>query len=130
MKQELQERQSVIINGGEIGDYIRAFDWSQSSLGLMETWHPTLITTLNILLNCKASLFLFWGEDLICFYNDAYRPALGYEKHPGAIGARGKEVWAEIWPTINPELEQVLGTGEAVWHEDVLLPILRNGQMV
>jgi hypothetical protein len=32
-------------------------------------------------------MFLMWGTDLICFYNDAYRPNLGEQgKHPSILG--------------------------------------------
>lgn len=74
-------------------------------------------------------MFLFWGEDLICFYNDAYRPSLGTDgKHP-AIGKKGNAVWPEIWEHIGPMIEQVMTTGKPVWFEDQLLPIYRNGHM-
>jgi hypothetical protein len=75
-------------------------------------------------------MFLCWGPDLLCFYNDAYRPSLGQQgKHPGALGGRAQTVWPEIWPTIKPLIDQVLAGGEGTWHEDQLIPIDRNGGM-
>jgi signal transduction histidine kinase len=75
-------------------------------------------------------MFLFWGPDLIQFYNDAYRPSLGDGgRHPAALGMRGAEFWTEIWDIIGPQIEQVMGGGEATWHEDHLVPILRNGRI-
>lgn len=75
-------------------------------------------------------MFLFWGPELICFYNDAYRPSLGKEgKHPEILGASGKDAWPEIWDIIKPLIDQVLKTGEASWSEDQLLPIYRNGRI-
>ena len=74
-------------------------------------------------------MFLFWGDDLTCFYNDAFRPSLGVEgKHP-AIGKKGREVWAEIWDFIGPLIYSVLETGKPVWFENQLVPFYRNGQM-
>ena len=73
-------------------------------------------------------MLLWWGSDLVQFYNDAYRPTLGY-KHPQALGQRGEDCWPEIWPTMKPLLDQVLLNGEAVWNEDRLIPIHRNGQL-
>lgn len=74
-------------------------------------------------------MFLFWGEQLICFYNDAYRPSLGNEgKHPGALGKPGAALWPEIWPVIKPLIDQVLSGGGATWSEDQCIPIYRNGK--
>ena len=75
-------------------------------------------------------MFLWWGPELIQFYNDAYRPSLGDKgKHPTALGQKGADCWPEIWPTIKPLIDQVLGGGEAIWNEDQLIPIYRNGQL-
>jgi signal transduction histidine kinase len=75
-------------------------------------------------------MFLWWGDDLIQFYNDAYRPSLGNDgKHPMALGQRGVECWPEIWPIIKPLIDQVLTKGEATWSEDQLIPIFRNGKI-
>ena len=96
----------------------------------MAQWPQSLITTLSIILNSKFPMFLFWGEDLVCFYNDAYRPSLGNNgKHPSALGQGGEACWSEIWPSIKPIIDQVHAGGEANWSEDQLLPIYRNGKM-
>jgi hypothetical protein len=63
--------------GGEMGALMRAYDWESSSVGLADQWPQSLRTTLGILLNSKFPMFLYWGPDLVCFYNDAYRHSLG-----------------------------------------------------
>jgi PAS domain S-box-containing protein len=119
-----------LANGGEMGILTRAKDWSKTPVGNVDTWPQSLRTTLGILLNSKFPMFLFWGEDHICFYNDAYRPSLGNDgKHPAILGQKGAEFWPEIWDFIKPLIDQVLTQGEATWHEDQLLPIYRNGKM-
>jgi signal transduction histidine kinase len=73
-------------------------------------------------------MFLWWGADLVQLYNDAYAPSLGSgDRHSRALGARGREFWTDIWEVIGPQIEQVMTTGEATWHEDQYLPIERNG---
>ena len=117
-------------NGGEMGELIRKKDWSKTSLGQPETWEQSLRTSLSIILNSKFPMFLFWGPDLICFYNDAYRPSLGNNgKHPAILGSPAEDYWQEIWADIKPLIDHVLAGGEANWSEDQLLPIYRNGQM-
>jgi len=113
--------------GGEMGSLTRSFDWSKTVLGDLDTWSSNLLVTLSIILNSKVPMFLWWGPDLIQFYNDAYRPSLGNNgKHPTALGQRGEECWPEIWQIIKPLIDQVMNGGEAVWNEDQLIPIYRN----
>jgi len=119
-----------LAGGGEMGALIRAKDWSKTSVGNPASWPQSLRTTLNILLNSKFPMFLWWGPELICFYNDAYRPSLGeHGKHPDILGMKAEEAWPEIWSIIKPLIDQVRNTGEATWNENQLLPIFRNGNI-
>ncbi|HEX4372394.1 MAG TPA: PAS domain-containing sensor histidine kinase [Puia sp.] len=117
------------LNGdGEMSELTRSKDWSKTSIGEPETWPQSLKISLNILLNSKFPMFLWWGPELICFYNDAYRPSLGNNgKHPSILGMKAEEAWVEIWHIIKPLINKVIEKGESVWHEDSLIPIYRNG---
>jgi len=111
-----------------MADRIRAFDWSSTSLGPIDHWPGNLRTTLGILLNSNFPMFLFWGEDLICFYNDAFRPSLGADgKHP-MVGKKGRDGWADIWHIIGKLLDDVRTTGKAIQYDDLLVPFFRNGR--
>lgn len=119
-----------LAGGGEMGKLTRAKDWSKTTLGDPAGWPQSLRTTLSILLNSKFPMFLWWGPELICFYNDAYRPSLGTNgKHPFILGERAEIAWAEIWTIIKPLIDQVLAGGESTWSEDQLIPIYRNGKI-
>lgn len=119
-----------ISNNGEMAKLIIEQDWTQTSLGHPNTWPQSLKTTLSILINSKFPTVLFWGKDLVCFYNDAFRPSLGIEgKHPWSLGKKGEEMWEEIWPIIKPWLDRVLSGGESVWMENQLVPFYRNGRI-
>lgn len=125
----ISKKYSFIQGGGETGELIRKFDWSETSIGDPSEWPQSLQTTLGILLHSAFPMFLFWSEDLLCFYNDAYRPSLGIEgKHP-IIGRKGRKAWPEIWDFIGPLIKKVMKTGESVWFEDQLVPIYRNGKI-
>lgn len=116
--------------GGEMGVLTRSKDWSLTPVGHPDTWPQSLRTTLGIILNSKFPMFLWWGEELICFYNDAYRPSLGNNgKHPSILGMPAADAWPEIWDVIKPLIDQVLSGGESTWSEDQLIPIYRNGQL-
>jgi PAS domain S-box-containing protein len=119
-----------LAGGGEMGALTRAKDWSKTPVGPVSHWPQSLQTTLGILLKCKFPMFLWWGPELVCFYNDAYRPSLGQDgKHPYILGMPAAEAWSEIWHVIKPLIDQVLAGEEAVWFEDMLVPIYRNGKI-
>jgi signal transduction histidine kinase len=123
------EGASRLFGIGEMAELTRTFDWSQTSIGPIDRWPEVLLNAVNTLLNSRHPMFLWWGEDLVQFYNDAYRPSLGVGKHPMALGQKGEDCWPEIWPIIFPQIEAVMTRGEATWHENQLVPIYRNGRL-
>lgn len=124
------KRYPFLNGGGEMGELTRRYDWSKTIIGMPDQWSHTLRTTVGIILNSRFPMFLWWGPELIQFYNDAYRPSMGNEgKHPGALGQKGEDTWAEIWPAIKPLIDGVMDGGESVWMENQLIPIYRNGQL-
>lgn len=120
----------LLSEGGEMGELIRSHNWDDTPLGAVSTWPQSLLTTLSIVLQSQFPMFLWWGKDLIQFYNDAYRPSLGVDgKHPKALGQKAVDCWPEIWNVIRPLIDQVLNGEPSVWSEDQLIPIYRNGKL-
>ncbi|KYF68205.1 hypothetical protein BE11_43425, partial [Sorangium cellulosum] len=117
---------AALSGGGEMGALIRSIDWSRSALGPVEAWPQSLRTALSILLSSEHPMFLWWGRELIQFYNDGYRPILGSTKHPAAMGQAGRACWKEIWDVIEPMIEKVF-SGGATYIRDGLLILDRNG---
>ncbi len=111
-----------------MGALTRAFDWSATSLGPPATWPQSLRVTVRIMLNTRHPMFIWWGPDLIQFYNDAYRETMGPERHPSALGGRGQECWAEIWDIIGPQIAYVMSGQGSTWDEDRLIPVTRHGK--
>ena len=113
-----------------MGQRTRSYDWSQTPLGNPGEWPQSLRTTVAMILSSKFPMFLWWGQEMIQFYNDAYRPSLGNNgKHPEALGQKAIDCWPEIWDIIYPLISHVQTTGEATWSEDQLIPIFRNNQL-
>ncbi len=108
---------------------MRSRDWLSTPLGPPEAWPQSLRTSVRILLNTQHPMFIWWGSELIQIYNDAYSRTMGPERHPSALGQRGQECWAEIWPIIGPQIEQVMNGGGATWHENQLVPMTRFGKV-
>ena len=105
---------------------IREFDWASTPLGSPEAWPQTLKAMTRLALTTQHPIFIFWGPDHICLYNDAYSASLGPEKHPAILGMKADLAWPEIWDVIGPQIEQVLRGEGATWHENQLVPIVRQ----
>jgi PAS domain S-box-containing protein len=110
-----------------MGALMRAHDWAASRLGEPASWPQPLKTAVRLILNTGHPMYIWWGPDLLCFYNDAYRASIGIERHPGSLGRPGQEVWDEIWPIIGPQIEFVMTGQGATWNENHLVPITRDG---
>ena len=112
-----------------MGALMRAFDWAATPIGPPEGWPQSLRVTVRLMLSSRHPMLVWWGDELIQFYNDAYRATMGPERHPSALGQRGRACWEEIWPIIGPQIEQVMSGGGATWHEDQLVPVTRHGRL-
>jgi PAS domain S-box-containing protein len=113
--------------GGEMGKLIREKNWAATPLGPPEDWPQSLRTAVRLMLNTGNPIYLFWGVDCLCFYNDAYRQPLGPERHPLSLGRPAREVWAEIWGTIAWQIDQVMRGDGATWNENQMIQMTRNG---
>jgi two-component sensor histidine kinase len=74
-------------------------------------------------------MFIWWGPDLIQLYNDGYRQTMGLEMHPSALGAKGRDSWASIWPIIGPQIELVMAGKGSTWNVEQMVPIPRHGHV-
>ena len=120
--------QDFLRDGGETGALTRAYDWTNTSLGPPGVWPQSLKTAVRLLLTSQHPMFIWWGPELIQFYNDAYRQTMGPERHPSALGQRGRDCWDEIWDIIGPQIEFVMDGKGATWHVDQLVPVTRHGR--
>jgi PAS domain S-box-containing protein len=109
-----------------MGALMRLRDWSETPLGPFEQWPQSLKTSVSTCLSSRFAILVWWGNDLVMLYNDAYLPVIG-NKHPNALGAAGRKVWPEIWHIIGPMLEGVMSRGEATWSDNLLLELERDG---
>ncbi|MEX1181744.1 MAG: ATP-binding protein [Gemmatimonadota bacterium] len=115
---------------GEMAALCRRHDWTATPLGDPAGWSHSLRTTVRTVLSSRHPMFIWWGPELIQIYNDAYRPSFADGgRHPAALGMPGAQFWTDIWDIIGPQIEAVMTRGEATWHEDQLVPIIRNGRL-
>jgi signal transduction histidine kinase len=115
-----------LLGGGEMGELMRSIDWAKTPIGPPEAWPAALRTMLGILLTSQHPMFIYWGRELVQFYNDAYRPILGSTKHPAAMGQLGRECWREVWDILEPMMDKAWA-GQATYVKDGLLVLDRHG---
>jgi PAS domain S-box-containing protein len=120
-------RLNFLAGGSEIEALIQKIDWSETSLGPIELWPQSLKISVRIILGSRYPMFLWWGEELILLYNEAYARMTLAAKHPWALGRSAREVWAEIWGDLGPRADEVMVKGQATWDEELLLVLERNG---
>lgn len=112
--------------GGEMGEQIRAMDWAATELGSPESWPEALKQTVSMMQSTAFPVLICWGPEFIQLYNDPFRPILGNDKHPQALGLSCRITFSEIWDTIGPMFGEVIA-GKTVGFPNFMVPLERNG---
>ncbi|VVN65233.1 Sensor histidine kinase RcsC [Pseudomonas fluorescens] len=105
---------------------IRAFDWSLTELGPIETWSTSLRSTVQLLLASPVPLVVLWGKPGYMIYNDAYSLFAG-GRHPYLLGSPVELGWPEIAEFNRTVVDTCLAGGTLSFHNKELV-LLRNGQ--
>lgn len=117
-----------LIHAGELGKKVALYNWASTPLGDPADWSPSLLTSLGIILESHFPMHLYWGEENVQFYNDAFKDILG-DRHPEALGAPAAATWAEKWEGLQEILARVK-KGESVFYENYPVEIRINGKNV
>ncbi|MET7706774.1 SpoIIE family protein phosphatase [Micromonospora sp. NPDC005413] len=117
---------AAFVAGGEMGERLSGFDWSSGPLGEPGQWPVALSNSVGMMLASSAQIVMFWGDDQLAFYNDAYRPTIG-SKHPDVLGQPARPHWAETWAVLGPLLDGVRRTGRSYRGEDHPFLLDRHG---
>ncbi|ORY04188.1 hypothetical protein K493DRAFT_253700 [Basidiobolus meristosporus CBS 931.73] len=110
-----------------MGEYLRGYDWDNSSLGPISQWPQSLLTAVSLCMASSFPMAVWWGPKFVLIYNDGYS-VVAAGKHPWLFGKEGSTGWSEIWPTLEPMAESVMN-GQNCYSEDHLLFMTRNGFM-
>ena len=115
-----------IFGGGEMGDRIRAFDWSKTSLGPLYSWPPFLHSAVNLMLLSTAPLVILWGKEGITLYNNAYAVFAG-KRHPALLGNSCPRIWPEAADFIQNVIDKTL-QGESLSYKNLPYTVYRNNK--
>ncbi len=119
---------SMFARAGEMGARIGAHDWSDTPLGDVEAWPPSLRHALSLSLQSRDAIVVWWGPELVMLCNDACRDALG-GLYGRALGCDGERGWPEIWSNVAPQLRSVLAGAGATSSDDIALIVDRDGRL-
>lgn len=110
-------------------EYVRNIDWSETSLGTMETWSPEFRQIANLVMTNPHPAALYWGSKLTVLYNEAYAIEVAGNKHPTLLGADFADFFAEVWDYCGPLFEECGRTGVSVRRDNDFLSIYRHGML-
>ena len=121
--------ESLFAGSGDMRARARAFDWERTPLGAVSEWPAALRTGARLMMAAPVATCLWIGESHTLLYNDAYVPILG-ARHPCALGRSAADVWDELWPDYEAQLNRVRLGGEAEYVDAALLRMerLADGQ--
>ncbi|KAL2758515.1 hypothetical protein ACRALDRAFT_1061694 [Sodiomyces alcalophilus JCM 7366] len=84
-------------------DVVESVNWSETSLGPMDSWSPYLKQTYSqILCNSQPSA-IYWGEEFVTIYNEAFSELLG-SRHPSLLG----KPMAQVFPDMADQIRQLM----------------------
>jgi PAS domain S-box-containing protein len=115
---------SIFAAESETCALMRAFDWSSTRLGAPEAWPQSLRSLLSVCLNARFPACVFWGDEYLLLYNDAWSKILG-GRHPQALCQPAREASPELWECFSARLEQALRENRASWEGDETTPASR-----
>lgn len=105
--------------------WARSIDWGDTSLGATSTWTSQLRSFANLTMQDPRPAVVFYGQDLIMIYNEAYIELLG-GFHP-CMGVSARVALASVWPEFFEPLIQKNLKGESVERINYAIPVFRNG---
>ena len=115
------------IAGGEMGERVRAFDWSGTPLGPMDSWSPSLNLAVDMILATNFPMALRWGPELCLIYNDAYMPSL-HDRHPRALGMAFNDHSADFQASLRATHDDIMsGASGGYAFERLPLKLKRDG---
>ncbi|KIQ60319.1 hybrid sensor histidine kinase/response regulator [Pseudomonas fluorescens] len=112
--------------GGEMAGRIRAFDWRQTELGVIEHWSASLRNAVQMLLASPLPMVMLWGRQGFMIYNDAYAEFAG-GRHPYLLGCPVELGWPEV-ADFNRHVLDVCLAGGTLSYRSKELVLLRDGK--
>jgi len=101
-------------------------DWSKTAIGPIESWPSSLMNAVELSLNANHPMAIFWGQDCVLLYNEAWRTIAG-DRDLRFLGQRLAEACPDLWQVLGPQIQAVCETARGCSYKDQLLPAHRFG---
>ncbi|KAF2215609.1 hypothetical protein CERZMDRAFT_34403 [Cercospora zeae-maydis SCOH1-5] len=109
--------------------YIQFKSWLLSAVVNGESLNVADLRQMcNLIMASPHPAAMYWGDDLIAIYNEAYIMLAG-QKHPSLMGTSYREAWGEIWHEVEDVFANAKSTGEATMKDDDCLFIRRSDHL-
>ncbi len=116
-----------LVGGGEMGDRMRAFDWTRTLLGPARDWPQGLKTAVRIMLASPQPMCVLWGTASTLLFNDACRAVLG-DRHAAMFARPAAGEWSDLWLAAAHRVELALQRNEGSSMEALRLAVDRAGR--
>jgi PAS domain S-box-containing protein len=110
-----------------MSDLVSMFDWSSTPLGAWNDWPASLKATVRLMMDSVEPMVIWWGEDSVQIYNDAYAPQVDRDARTLALGKPAVDSWQHGWEGFKPLVRLVLDGGPSTAYRDFLYPIEHDG---
>jgi len=111
---------------GEMAQRIRAFDWSTTELGPIDSWPNSLTSAVQMLLASPMPIVMLWGRPGHMIYNDSYSVFAG-GRHPYLLGSPVELGWPEV-AEFNRNVVDTCLAGGTLSYRNLALTLLRSGR--
>lgn len=123
--QFLEESHGCAGWNGEMAGRIRAFDWSLTELGPLDSWSKSLSSAVQLMLASPLPIVMLWGQSGYMIYNDAYSKFAG-GRHPYLLGSAVELGWPEV-AEFNRHVVDTCLAGGTLSYRNKDLVLLRDG---
>ncbi|MCL9997948.1 MAG: PAS domain-containing protein [Erythrobacter sp.] len=97
----------TIVLPGTRGEWIQRQDWSDHAFGPLDQWPIALRLLLASIFRSNSPKLLFWGDDHVAFYNDAFA-ALSADLGIAELGQPFCRFGKDIWQPLEHPLERAM----------------------
>lgn len=124
-----EKPECVFPGSSKMAQRMRTFDWASTVLGPTASWPPGLRAALAVMLGNPQPMLVWWGSQLVQFYNDSYAERMLGAAQPWALGRSARVEFSDAWNVIGPRVQSVVRSGNLAGDERVLLLLERNGYL-
>ena len=114
-------------HGADMRTQIDNHPWHTTPLGPRAQWPASLRTIVALMLDSNEAMVVWWGNELLQIYNDAYAPRVAGLDGGTALGLPAAHRWKNNWADIGPQAARVMAGLPPTGYENFLVNMDRNG---